>query len=447
MRASSLVTVTTVVAGLALLALRPTIRRCALRREIRQALLILQRLQERAGSCASQKHDRDCRRATARALAVAGAARELVDDRLLCLADIRHTRGSGTLQQLRRRAARVEVEVEAVLPRASPSAAARRPMRREELLQDERDALDALVDTPGVRALRRALSSLRALESDLDFQASLLHEQLRVHAQSGYSRENFAYGSTPLSAWLAVFRCDAVAERVCELTAGGDGDGDGDSEAVDVAAAHAAPPSTQAAPPPNYVVFGSSLGWLCLYGACVYGLRAEGVELLPKLCDCARAAAAAAPVPPSGAGGASFVCADALAYDVTRARLLMLTSQCWDASLCAAIRAKLLAELPDGALVIDYTPALGGGSGGGGDKGDEEDAGVGAAADAAAADGCAEGDHSGSGPGCDGDAGTNEPAAARRRRRRRKRTFALVAKVSAPVSWDAGHQFWVWRCV
>ena len=416
--------VLTAVAGLtvAVLALRPTIRRCTLRREIRHALLILQRLQERAGSCAAYKEDRECRRATARALAVAGAARELVDDRLLCLADAQHTRGSATLQQLRRRAARVEVECEACLPRAPPGAAVRRPMRRDELLQDEQRSLDTLDDTPGVRALRRALSSLRALESDLDFQAALLREQMRVHAQSGYSRENFAYGSTPLSAWLAVFRCDAVAERVRELTVGGDG------EAAGVPAGHAAPPSTQAAPP-NYVVFGSSLGWLCLYGACVYGLRAEGVELLPKLCECARAAAAAARVPPSGA---SFVCADALAHDVTRARLLMLTSQCWDASLCAAVRAKLLAELPDGALVIDYTPALGNGGGGGGGGGG-----------ASGADRGGENGGEASSEDHRDEKGGEEDADVRRRRR----TFALVAKVNAPVSWDAAHQFWVWRCV
>ena len=437
---SALATFATLAAtAITLLALRPTIRRCALRREIQQALLILQRLQERAGSCASRKDDRECRRATARALAVAGAARDVVDDRLLCLADARHTRGSGTLHQLRRRAARVEVECEACLP--PPGAAVRRPMRRDELLQDERRALDALDDTPGVRALRRALGSLRALESDLDFQAALLLEQMRVHARSGYSRENFAYGSTPLSAWLAVFRCDAVAQRVRELTAGGGG---GAGEAADVAAA-------DAAAPPNYVVFGSSLGWLCLYGACVYGLRAEGVELLPKLCDCARAAAAAARVPPSGAGGVSFVCADALAHGVTRARLLVLTSQCWDASLCAAVRAKLLAELPDGALVIDYTPALGGGGGGGGGgRGGSSDADHGENAEAAGGGegGWGGGGGGGCGAGRGGVAGeTARVPTAVQHHRRRRRTFALVAKVSAPVSWDAAHTFWVWRCV
>ena len=75
-------------------------------------------------------------------------------------------------------------------------------------------------------------------------------------------------------------------------------------------------------------------------------------------------------------------------------RLLVLTSQCWDPRLCRQVRAKLLRELPEGALVIDYTAALGERGGG----------------------------------------GVGEP-----------RRFALVQQVQAPVSWDRGHTFWVWR--
>jgi hypothetical protein len=36
----------------------------------------------------------------------------------------------------------------------------------------------------------------------------------------------------------------------------------------------------------------------------------------------------------------------------------MLASQCWDEALVGAAGAKLAAELPPGALVLDYTGAL-----------------------------------------------------------------------------------------
>ena len=84
-------------------------------------------------------------------------------------------------------------------------------------------------------------------------------------------------------------------------------------------------------------------------------------------------------------------------------QLLLLTSQCWDAALCARLRTKLLAQLPEGALVVDYTAAVGG-KGAGGEA--ETDGGAGGVG----------------------------------------RRFVLLEKVHAPVSWDAGHVFWVWRC-
>ena len=98
--------------------------------------------------------------------------------------------------------------------------------------------------------------------------------------------------------------------------------------------------------------------------------------------------------------------------------LLLLTSQCWDAALCVRLRAKLLAELPEGALVVDYTAAMGG--------------------EAAEQAGRAAAEASGVGEAGGGEAGGGDEPAGRR--------FVLLEKVRAPVSWDAGHVFWVWRC-
>ena len=84
------------------------LRRSWIRREVRQAVLVLRRLQELAGACAAVEGHKGARRA----LAVAGAARELIDGGLLRMLDPSRPRGGGTLQTLRRRAARIELECE-----------------------------------------------------------------------------------------------------------------------------------------------------------------------------------------------------------------------------------------------------------------------------------------------------------------------------------------------
>lgn len=33
----------------------------------------------------------------------------------------------------------------------------------------------------------------------------------------------------------------------------------------------------------EYIVFGSSIGWLAFYGACRYGVTTVGVEIMPYL--------------------------------------------------------------------------------------------------------------------------------------------------------------------
>ena len=114
-----------------------------------------------------------------------------------------------------------------------------------------------------------------------------------------------------------------------------------------------------------------------------------------------------------------------LSYDASAVQLLLLTSQCWDVALCVRLRAKLLLELPEGALVIDYTAAMG------------AEAAAGEEAKEAAGEEAGGGGGGEAGGGGGGEAGGGAPAG---------RRFVLLEKVRAPVSWDAGHGFWVWRC-
>ena len=223
-------------------------------------------------------------------------------------------------------------------------------------------------------ALRRAVKVLRALESSLDFQAELLAEQRAVAASTGYSSSNFAYGSTPLQSWVALFDAEPVRRTLSGAPSAG----------------------------LRYVVLGSSLGSLVLYGACVHGLHSRGIELLPLLARTAERIAAEA-----GVVGASFECADMLSSDLKGSDIVLLASQCWDRTLIAAVRRKLLCELPLGALVLDYTAALG----------EVEES------------------------------SPDRPPPLPPSGSSARRAFALACTVHAPVSWDGSHCFWVWRVV
>ena len=256
------------------------------------------------------------------------------------------------------------------------------PPSRPEMLREEQRTVAALErpEQPAGRlacqpsALRRAVKALRALESSLDFQAELLAEQRAVAASTGYSSANFAYGSTPLQSWVALFDAEPVRRTLSGAPSAG----------------------------LRYVVLGSSLGSLVIYGACVHGLRSRGIELLPLLARTAERIAAEA-----GVVGASFECADMLSSDLKGSDIVLLASQCWDRTLIAAVRRKLLCELPLGALVLDYTAALG--------EAEESS--------------------------------PDRPPPLPPSGSSARRAFALACTVHAPVSWDGSHCFWVWRVV
>ena len=104
----------------------------------------------------------------------------------------------------------------------------------------------------------------------------------------------------------------------------------------------------------------------------------------------------------------SFICADLLTVDLSCRDVVLLASQCWDQVLLAAVRTKLLCELRDGALVLDYSAQLG-----------EQQA-----------------------TECERSDLTRTTLELEQ-----KRGFQLVSTVRAPVSWDREHAFWVWRVV
>lgn len=158
---------------------------------------------------------------------------------------------------------------------------ARSPPSRHQMLAEEAMVLKALLNDKPLsgssasigcsmqavqpRALQRAIALLRQLEGSLDFQARLLAEQMAATEATGYSRANFAYGSTPLGSWLRLFACTPLRALTGSQT----------RAAVD-GRSHASLSDRRV----RYTVLGSSIGWLALYGACVFGFQARGIELV-----------------------------------------------------------------------------------------------------------------------------------------------------------------------
>ena len=163
--------------------------------------------------------------------------------------------------------------------------------------EEERRALDELSrlgSSERAESLQGVLRALRAAEESAAFALGLWRETREVAARSGYSSQNFAYGSTPLASWHAVFSSAPLADAAARCRAAGR----------------------------DYVVWGSSIGWLLFYGALGLGLRAVGYEILECL--------AAIAVETARAGKVENVEVhreDMLESDVSGAGIVVLTSQ------------------------------------------------------------------------------------------------------------------------
>ena len=107
-------------------------------------------------------------------------------------------------------------------------------------------------------------------------------------------------------------------------------------------------------------MFGSALGLLAFYGSVGLGLCTVGYEILPYLARRAIGVAQRFGVADSTAHRPrlQLIEGDMLEADLTNAGVVLLTSQCWDRQLIRRVHNKLARELPQDALVVDYTPAL-----------------------------------------------------------------------------------------
>ncbi|KAG7386760.1 hypothetical protein PHYPSEUDO_015268 [Phytophthora pseudosyringae] len=209
---------------------------------------------------------------------------------------------------------------------------------RDEKTQAELIAVDHINDAlslhhlPDVGAadkerLKVLVTRLRKQEQQLEFHRGLRKAQQELSGpDSGYSAENFAYGSTPFPTWLNLFTQKPVLDAIA-----------------------CAPKQAALA------VFGSSSGSLVFFAALALGLRSVGVEILPFLHDVAEQTRRELRLPTDKC---RFACADMLTVSVKETSILLLTSQCWDDELFLQLQHKLAAELQPGTLVVDYKNAL-----------------------------------------------------------------------------------------
>uniref|UniRef100_A0A061RJK9 Uncharacterized protein n=1 Tax=Tetraselmis sp. GSL018 TaxID=582737 RepID=A0A061RJK9_9CHLO len=185
---------------------------------------------------------------------------------------------------------------------------------------------DGTITVDAAGKLVAIVRELRDTESSPDFLSGMAVDVRAALAASGYSRDNFAYGSTPLPSWLSVFLQPEVRCRMEGMKASG----------------------------LRYAVLGSSIGWLVFFGAVIFGVDSLGLEMLPRMVAVAEGVRSRHQVI-----GAEFRAGDFLEEPLGGVGLVMLASQCWDKHLVSAAGRKLAEELPAGALAVDYTNALG----------------------------------------------------------------------------------------
>jgi hypothetical protein len=239
---------------------------------------------------------------------------------------------------------------------------------------------------------RLVVAKLAAAERDVDARAALAHEietRFRVASPgtspgtvpgTSYSSENFAYGTTSLRAWTRVVAaCPALARAMRALAADAEKDPEGALPASrrveslgDDGGESSAEVSTRALrvleQKARVVVFGSSTGWLVFYAALAFGARSVGYELLEGRVatayetarECVFSSDRESEKNTSSVSDLfAFSCSDALFAPLgENAKVVVLTSQCWDEALKTRVASRLASHLTIGALVVDYGDSL-----------------------------------------------------------------------------------------
>ena len=207
--------------------------------------------------------------------------------------------------------------------------------------------------------LRSVVASIRMREASMDFQfsrgaavtAMAANNIPGVVGQRLWSEGNYGYGLVTFPAWEAIFVRPGIArDLVKPLVVAA-------AAAAAAAEARGTPPSNTASDRAPFVVLGSNLGTEAFFAALSLGVRVEGHEILDSLHNTATRLQHEWSVPRSGPASVHLVRGDALDADLSSARVLWMDNQVWDDRLVNAMLRKAAAELPPGALVVDFASA------------------------------------------------------------------------------------------
>jgi SAM-dependent methyltransferase len=244
---------------------------------------------------------------------------------------------------------------------------------------------------PAPWQLVRVITAARECERSPAFLAEHAAEveALQRSGQYAYPRGTFSLGDgdggdMPYTAFLRLTQAPAVGAQLARIAA---------AQAQQAGAEAGAERSALR----DVLVLGSGGGLLPYFFALTHGLRAVGVDIVPLMVHTARVVGLSAGVavaagdrdelPPesssgvgAGAGGkplVRFLHGDAATVDPLLFRgagLVVVAGDTWDVPLRRAVYARLVSQLPAGALIVDTSDPTGvlwgrGGGGGGGGEG------------------------------------------------------------------------------
>ena len=193
--------------------------------------------------------------------------------------------------------------------------------------------------------LKQVVLKLRDIEETFEFHSRLIQDRNALMVQfdcngneinnidentttdtttKEFTNTNFAYGSTPFSTFSIILSNDKFHIILKEMKRNKE----------------------------DFVVFGSSAGWLNFYASLAFGLNSKGFEILPSLVNVANQVKHELNV--NEHASIDFYCMDMLMASLENTRIIMLCSQCWDRWLIDLVHEKLINELQVGGIIIDY---------------------------------------------------------------------------------------------
>ena len=227
----------------------------------------------------------------------------------------------------------------------------RKAMLKDEVHSLEDDYKNEKYSTEGaLSCLKQVVGRLRSVEETFEFHSHIVADRALLvestnqaektnsaiedslndlQISNRFTNGNFAYGSTPFSTFSLILSNIKFQSILKQMKRSKE----------------------------EFVVFGSSAGWLNFFASLGFGVVSTGYEILPSLVRVANQVKKDFHVEEHSK--VEFHCMDMLKASLKDTRIIMLCSQCWDNWLIDLVHAKLIHELQVGSIIIDYNCKFG----------------------------------------------------------------------------------------